>query len=695
MPRSIRPLLSFPALALAAAVGWTRAPQDFPPQRQDPPAPTREDEEPQKLRSDLGAPKVERGKAGPELVIPRNSRQPSARTARKRLPDLPDAPAPAPTSAPEPARVSDTARAATLAPLGAPPEERASIAEASSTRLVESLTTRKRLDDDEGLRIRAELAARASEARGALRAGLAAKRSDAALLVADLLFAIADAEDLHLLRRRAAEGLTASGAKRFAAGFLAAEPERTDWIFAWFDAANPNLRAEAERQAIARELPLEPFRARLAHAHPDVRRRALRVLEQRRDPELASAALRLLDDEQPSIAQACVALLVAQGDAAVWAELQRRVRGFAYDRTWARAVAAVLEKEAASAVALLALEDLAGCAAAFSHQDAFVSSAGVGAVAAIGLRCDDERATLWLRERVPHLLVRAVGGELAHPELPMLRPALLRMLRRMSGLDLGEDGTAWKTWWGRVGENFTPRREFFLLDPNALGDFELHTTYVSGEDARELVFAQIRDGVLASAVSAPQLRWLDADEMRALYEELARSGIARAEWPAGRFGESGEARRVIELRRGGSSKRIEGPPISGDARWDGLCAALVALEERTAWQPYLDADRFARFGDLVAAEASWWRAAHEPHERRARLRLLIAHAFDDLEPALAWDAYDALERALPGGELLEPEAATALLAFVGVEAALDPQRRAVVELVAKRSAPGVLEDVKT
>ncbi|MBL8896275.1 MAG: HEAT repeat domain-containing protein, partial [Planctomycetes bacterium] len=46
-------------------------------------------------------------------------------------------------------------------------------------------------------------------------------------------------------------------------------------------------------------------------------------------------------------------------------------------------------------------------------------------------------------------------------------------------------------------------------------------------------------------------------------------------------------------------------------------------------------------------------------------------------------------------ELLEPEAATALLAFVGVEAALDPQRRAVVELVAKRSAPGVLEDVKT
>ncbi|MBK9388425.1 MAG: HEAT repeat domain-containing protein [Planctomycetes bacterium] len=689
MPRTPRSVCSLVALALAAPL-FARGAQDLPPPKQDPPAPAPAggDPAPEPLRKDLGEPKVERGKAGPDLVIPVNTRQPSGRTAQKRRPDLPDAPARASSAAPAPRTARPAASDGTAA-------SRASISEASSERLVESLATRKRIDDEEGQRVRAELAARGAEAGAALRAGLATKRSEAAVVLAELLFPIAGAEDLALLHRRALEGLTATGAKRFAAGFAAAEPERSDWILAWFDAANPNLRAEAERQAIARELALEPFRERLAHAHPEVRRRALRVLEQRRDPALASAALRLLDDESPPTAQACAALLVAHGGAAEWELLAARVRAFSYDRAWGRAIAALLEEEAASAVALLALEDLGGCAAAFSHENVFIAAAGAAAVGAIGLRCDDERATLWLRERVPHLLVRAIAGEVGYSELPLLRPALLRLLRRMSGVDLGEDGAAWKTWWGRVGGSFTPRREFFVLDPAALGELELHTTYAAGEVARELAFAQLSDGVLASTVSAPQRRWLDAAEMRALHDEIALAGIARAEWPAGRFGESGEERRSIELRRGASTKRIDGSPRSGDARWDRLCAAVAALEERTAWQPYLDAQRFARFADLHAAEAAWWSAAHAPNERRARLRGLIAHAFDDLDPALAWDAYDELERALPSGEVLEAEAAAALLAFVGVEAPLDPLRRAVVELVAKRGAPGVIEDVKT
>lgn len=679
------------AVLAAGAPQMLRAQEPLPPPEDpviDPPA--SEEPLPPAPRRDFGEPKVERGKAGPELVVPRPSRQPSGATLRRRRPDLPD-PAPRKEAPRKPApevrgksEVGGLVRA-----------ERDSIAEASSQRLVESLATRKRVDDEEGRRIRAELAARGAEARVALRAGLSAQRPENALAIAELLFPLAEGEDWAQLHRRAMEGLTPRSAKRFAEAFAAAEPDRRDWILAWFEAGNPNLRAEAERRVIELDVPTQEIRARIAHAHPDVRRRVLRVLEQRGDPSLAEAALRLLDDDYVPNAQAALALLVARGGESEWEVLRARFRTFGHDRAWARAGAALLEREASRVAVELELADLPGGEAAFSHPDLAVATAAAAVVAAIGLRCDDERATLWLRERVPHLLVRAIGGDFGHAEMPLLRPAVLRSLRRLSGLDLGEDGRAWKTWWGRVGGSFTPRREFFALDPNALAELELRY-FVEDEDGeREQVFAQVSEAILSANACAPDRRWLAPDEMRELHDALDRSGIAKAAWPAGRLGEKGRTSRGIELRRGTATKRIDVSPEVADARWEALCSALDALEQRTLWQPFLDLDRHSRWADLHAAEAAWWRGARTEEERRARLRPLIAAAIDDLDSGLAWAAYDELERALPRGELLEADAVGALLEFVGIEEPLEEFRRALLELVAKRGAGDALERVKT
>ncbi|HKE00633.1 MAG TPA: HEAT repeat domain-containing protein, partial [Planctomycetota bacterium] len=372
----------------------------------------------------------------------------------------------------------------------------------------------------------------------------------------------------------------------------------------------------------------------------------------------------------------------------------------ALDRTFGYQCLALVFTEERRGIAVP--DDLAPrCVDALGSGDLFVRSAASAALAGIGYRFPDARATSYLESKVVPTLVIAVAGERYFDHCLSVHDVAARRLALLSDRDYASDGHAWMRWWSENAGSFRANRSAFELRDDDLGSLAIdieREAHVVARNAPAPDATAARDGLADRETSRPADRGasvaveragtrftirgeraaagpaaiddedftLAPEELEALAARLRDSGLLSPAVLPGLRGRGDVALR-IRVRDRGQRKELA---VADGASWPELEAVAVAadgLRNANLWQRYRDprgsADRAAYFAD----EREFLAREKDPDARAGRLLLRIlqalpaltgprrAAAFRDLAAIPGLDRRLSEDQAVRGARLLRED----------------------------------------
>ena len=266
-------------------------------------------------------------------------------------------------------------------------------------------------------------------------------------------------------------------------------------------------------------------------------------------------------------------------------------------------------------------------------------------------------------------------------DMKIVRPLLLRRMRRLTGRYELRETQEWRSWWEENRRGFVARRVLARVTAAGIPTMVVSIagegapggeTTVIGSSAQELGPPLIGElAILLPTEAAVELATVVNES------EILRS----AESVSGGVSDRGSVR--FTIRAGNRERRIglESDRMSAGAA--GLLAKIVELRTRFSWQRYRTLDPTLDFASFVRATAPLFSAERTPAERDKTLASLIVDALDPAR-GLGWNvaALEELE-ALPDlGDLLDDGRVDQLLRLLGAREQADAMAIALLRVIA-------------
>ncbi|MCB9883802.1 MAG: hypothetical protein H6834_18585 [Planctomycetes bacterium] len=535
--------------------------------------------------------------------------------------------------------------------------------------------------------ILAELRALGVQAIPELRRGLDTRRTIALFALVDLLRTF-DPEGYEFVHARALDGLTESSAQHMHVVLHDWKPERSaERLIAWLGSGSRGLRAVATAElgrAVTPEILASVRRLAEQGESGPSRAAALRFLIERDLPELEVLCARGLRDESALVGREAVEGYVEHATESTWTALLQTYREVGHDVTWGRVCVALVGLEDARHREIFSDEDFAAAISATTSPDLFVQTAGALVATVIGRRSERANVLDYLVRPLPHALVQAVGGMEGHPELPLARPAIYRVLADLTGEDLGERGDAWREWWVKSHLTFQPRRSVIPLVPPPT--LRLRRVSPDGLTLDVTLVPWTGESVTASLGTY----YLDAVSTGEVVDAVRELGLHRGRFTSGFVGDRGEAYRSLELIAGEQTKHVE-VALATERRADepsavaALNQLLDELEGRAqglVWQAFPDPDVYADGKAFLEATYPRFHALVDDAQRTRFLRSVLIAALDDLDAERRLQAFFVFRDTLAEGERLTRAEGDAVLTALADVSILGRGDRAFLDLVA-------------
>ena len=447
------------------------------------------------------------------------------------------------------------------------------------------------------------------------------------------------------------------------------------------------LRTAAQRVLAEQSGPamLGALLGALEHDLTDTRLRAVQLVSGVRDPAVLPLLLQRLKDRSSLVASRAVSSLAALDDERVADELLRRAFGMRWIlREGAYALLAIVEREDRSMTPILNDSHVDPLLGGLDTNDAFVSGACAVALAGIGFR--SELPATWLDRRVPHRLVRVVGGEEFHNDYSALQPVALRRLALLTGEHFGSDGPTWMRWWAGVAEGFTARRAVLRATPEDAPRLSVHVRSTLGlPTGFRLIGEQAPES--AAALEMETLR-MTASQARELFDVLAEEGVFGIQRLPGPRGDVGGGARELEVAIGSARKGFSFARDRGEPWFERVLATAEAVRDTNRWQRFLPAADPADRRTQWLLEASWWEGEPDPGARDERLKRLVLDQLATRRPSERDDGAAELARLFEGGCLAQAADFGPLMDLLRSEFFIGPRARTFIRgaLDAARSA---------
>ena len=407
------------------------------------------------------------------------------------------------------------------------------------------------------------------------------------------------------------------------------EQAATSEILAFLEASSSRVARQAF-DALPTELD-EVFRPRLVallrHRRDRVRERSVALLTRLPTPPRTETLVELLGDRSSRVASEAASLLARRDDPAI----TRRLVDVVVDSTARRSSYAVISlarrEERTNRPVLPDDERVRTRLTGFLRRRSPLERA-TGAVGLAGLaRRSDDAALRTLADRhLMFFLIDAVFGGNIFADYGAVKDLCLARARRLSGVDFGEDGRAWREWWVANEKTFEARRELQRVD-----QLDLSRTVVSyarrrGDDGFR--FAATTDATSRQATT-PRAFVVSTADMATIRDALAQADVFSDRGGTFDAGWSGDFVQMTVDVGPRTFRRFHRGDLPAEIL--GLESTFRALRRKLLPQLYYirgDGDFEAwlvRTNARVAAEAA---AATEE-----RLRVEGLARFEDLDPA--------------------------------------------------------------
>jgi HEAT repeat protein len=362
------------------------------------------------------------------------------------------------------------------------------------------------------------------------------------------------------------------------------------------------------------------------------RRTALDLLAHRYGPDaVRESALAALGDSAPDVALRAATLLA--GDDEALSKLRELARS--YDsRPAAYAALSIYIRAVTEGVQPFGDDEVSALLGGRGIRSMEPLSRGVAAIVLSFVSYEDRvpEADAILEEEILPALLDNVGGARFFKDQPSLRVVSLQQLERLTGLTLGRDVRAWRTWWAENRESFVVRRRLREVRPEDYGSLAL-TIALPGRPA--VVVSTDPEHLAIGAIV------VDQAVARGIVEILTREGFFGGKrWTAS--GTSRDAGVAIRVGRREHEAYLAAAE-AGDSLSE-IAERVEAVRARSVWQRYWDKDDYPRAGDFIRQRASWFGPDVPPEQRDANLRRVIAEALDDLPADGRKAAIELLDR---------------------------------------------------
>lgn len=442
------------------------------------------------------------------------------------------------------------------------------------------------------------------------------------------------------------------------------------------DAGTAALRAAAfrflRRRARPELLPiLQPL---LGHSKAGVRKNAFDLMRTIEGVELSGEALALLGDDDSQLASAATSYLAARSDARMVGELTRLSSEDPPSRRALWALLTLAEVEERTGQTLLPDDQTAVLTTRMRSVDPLMKLSAAIALAQLGARSQAVASEALLAEQVlPTIMETFLRNEYFKDYMPLFRMSAVRV-RRITGLDLGEDLTQWRAAW--LGEGGAPliRRD---LDPDRLAELanELVIRYrrrghlLDGLDTEILLAGSSLLIGERRSVDLDGALFLSAGEMRELVTALVDCSV----FNRGRFPGSDEeawkkGSRLTVLWQ--NRERSVAAGAQTDESFELADRLLRETADRAFWQTLYFGDP-AEFAGWFYSQGPNFAAGIDPVERQRLLLRSVQIGLPLLTPPQRVQAIEVLCRQLTLIDLLGVEDLRLLLS--GLESERVPE----------------------
>lgn len=376
----------------------------------------------------------------------------------------------------------------------------------------------------------------------------------------------------------------------------------------------------------------------------DTRLRALNLLTGIDDPRVLALTLDHIDDSKAKVASRAVAAVVVSEDPRVELELL----AIAFMDRWilrrnAYALLAIIEREDRRLEPILGESHVESLLRGSSSSDPFIAGTCAAALAGIGFRSGDHRATEWLDGEVTERLVWTVVSQEFFDDRSSLQGSALRRLKQIAGISFGADGPAWARWWLARGETFRASRAMIEVEDGQERELLVRITAGNNRTAAFQLVGPDGAGLGAEQAAAEVIHITEA-EARDYVDFLRSEGVLGSERLPGVRGGDVENARSLELRVAGQAKRfVVGPGVT-EPWFERIVAMAQAMRDRNRWQRFPHPETHVTRKALWDMEHGWWSAEHSDLERAQRLKGLVIARLVAIGPADRATAIAELER---------------------------------------------------
>lgn len=497
-----------------------------------------------------------------------------------------------------------------------------------------------------------------------------------------------DAEAVSLVEGLLVDGRAARSALALLGALAAIDPARgLETAARLAGDKNQKLSVAAFRYLRTRDAAevVPTLRELLASPLGRVRKQAFLQLEALKSKDLAADAMRLLGDDEPLLSERAARVLAAGADPSAVAALQAELAAERPTRRSLWALLALAEREELQNEELLDPALRAELERRLAARDPLERISAAIALTQICLRADTAEAEELLAERVlPALIETFLKNEYFKDYLPLFHFAAPRV-RRITGVELGNDVAEWRASWAGQGTAPLVRRD---LKPEQLAELKDRLIVrwkrrglpLLGRD-RELVFAS--DALLDTPAASSSERpfFLDGPALDRLVTALVDGGaFARGRRAAADDG-LGSGTRQLRLSADNRERTLVAAG-GDDGAFAGFEATLFDLADELYWQR-LYGGAPEGFGAFYRIEGPQFAMAADERDRNLRFLRGLGATLPQLAPRERIDALEALlarpslVKALTPDELAVlqvgcstesvPEGAASLLARVVIE----------------------------
>lgn len=563
--------------------------------------------------------------AGGDLALPRRTNPASEPAA------APANPAPA-----QPPVSPDAPPATSTAPAGPPVTPNAP--RSANAFVFDDLRRAKGADDPLLERAVESLLAAGDVGLDAARAEVASMDANRLLVAARTLLRAGNAADVELLITRIHGKVPASTGAILVDEIAARDPVRAgpDWLASLLEHPQALVRQAAQR-ALAKTSSSELLMRieKIANdKRSETRLAAIELAATSTDSRATDILLAHMDDASSRIASSATSALALREDAG----LDARLLSIAFRDRWvlrrgAYALVAIVEREDLRLQPILDASHVEPLLAALESSDAFIAGTAATALAGIGFRARDTRASEWLDHGVVDRLVMTVSGQQFHDDLSSITPAALRRLRLVTGQSFVADGPRWVDWWISARKDFSARRATLTIDPKEVASVLVR--FESSDKVPEAFALVGPDGAPAAQVriTSGEILYLNHKEIADLVATLTREGLLSAEKLPGWRGTHGRGERTLEIQVGSRAKSFSFGPGTKEAWFERAQDACRALREQNRWQRFPVASRGQDALDLWRQQSDWWSGDRTREQRDERLKSLVLASMHAASPA--------------------------------------------------------------